>query len=314
MFLSKKKSQPKKNFQKIKDVHGKLNTSTQYSIKVNLINKWRGENSKKLNEVFLNYMLKIYEINIDNDDKTLISQIIRLKLKSRNIQQKNIFFNYTWKFKQLMTFEDFYEIVKSNICNISSWINDKIHFLTFMTNQNTLIFADYDYSSPINQLKYDIIITVISSPEYDPVLLNILTVYQLSNVDNITYTDKDQIRRFSLENLKSFLKTKAVIEAYAKALQLFNNYNVSHEKLYDIISKETTTLSLFYIEMPKSIWGLMIFTGAIFINEEIKINLDKKTNMLQSICALVTTLIHEFIHYLNRTLRKEENPFIKTKK
>lgn len=36
--------------------------------------------------------------------------------------------------------------------------------------------------------------------------------------------------------------------------------------------------------------------------------------MLQSICALVTTLIHEFIHYLNRTLRKEENPFIKTKK
>ena len=131
----------------------------------------------------------------------------------------------------------------------------------------------------------------------------------------------DQKFKFDKTILKQFLKSEAIMSALEETLKHFEDNKISNPGRNILKNKcdEFIKNTKFYsIDLNNNIYAFTIYNGNVFINKKyIDIandNNDKK--QLSALAIILYSIIHEYIHYLVRTLSDDEtsrNYFLKTK-
>ena len=145
---------------------------------------------------------------------------------------------------------------------------------------------------------------------------------QLFNLDfkeiELSNGDKFQLNK---EMIKKYLKSEAIISAVKEILSIFKDekLNKVDKKVLEEKGDEYMNNTLFYsMKLNDKLFVFTIYNKSVFINDKyIKIALDKKNKQsLSAIAIILTTIFHEYIHYLIRVLpdkKPSNNYFLKTK-
>ena len=131
-------------------------------------------------------------------------------------------------------------------------------------------------------------------------------------------------QKFKLDKttLKQFLSSETIISAIEETLKHFEDDKINNAGRNILKNKcdEFIENTKFYsIELNNKIYAFTIYNGNIFINKNyIDIANDNNNNkkQLSALAIILLSIIHEFIHYLVRTLSDNEtsrNYFLKTK-
>ena len=226
------------------------------------------------------------------------------------------------------TINDIYNLKSENASGIKSFFN-KMKFDT--------LYSIFNNEYIISKIKKDIIIHLL----IDKGLYNSKTDINLTeslriikgfsdeelSIRNIDLEFKEIIlknnHKFKLDktSLKQFLKSEAIMSAIEETLKRFEDDKLSNagrnilKNKCEIFIENTKFYS---IDLNNNIYAFTIYNGNIFINKKyIDIAYDNNNKkQLSALDIILFSIIHEFIHYLVRTLSDNEisrNYFLKTK-
>ena len=226
------------------------------------------------------------------------------------------------------TIKDIYNQKSENASRIKSFFN-KMKFVT--------LHSIFNNEYIISKIKKDIIIHLLVDKGLcsDKPVINLTESLRIINaVKDEEFCIKDialEFNEVSLKNgqkcklykatLKQFLRSEAIISAIEETLKHFEDDKISNAGRNILNNKcdEFIENTKFYsIDLNNSIYAFTIYNGNIFINKKyIDIsNDDNDKKQLSALAIILFSIIHEFIHYLGRTLSNDEtsrNYFLKTK-
>lgn len=138
---------------------------------------------------------------------------------------------------------------------------------------------------------------------------------------NAVNSKNDQKFKLNKNSLKNFLTSEAIMSAIEETLKNFedNKINNPGRNILKNKSEEFIENTKFYsIHLTDKIYAFTIYNGDIFINKKyIDIaNNNNDKRQLSALAIILLSIIHEFMHYLIRTLsdnKTSKNYFLKTK-
>ena len=222
------------------------------------------------------------------------------------------------KFLQQMSVDEFLLTLKKliNVIKIV-WSEDEKQKAYDDLNKGIIASYICDDNSPIIQIKWDLLLTTFSEPFYNNKFVNILT--PLSTIDLIPFPNvynkkEDNISKYlNKKQLTKYLTSNALISVYYYVLKYRTNcYGVSKEVIKNKITDLVNKLTIFFCPLDKSIGGLTIYSGNIFIKKRYYDDYLKKTYGNIPLAVILITVFHEFMHVLYRSFRKIDNYYIRT--
>ena len=123
--------------------------------------------------------------------------------------------------------------------------------------------------------------------------------------------------KINKEKIKDFLKSETILSAVKETLSLFKDKNLNNvqktillKKVEEFIDKtKFYKMKMNYEDKGKNLYAFTIYDGSLFLNEKyIKIaNDNNDIRGLSALVIIITTIFHEFVHFLVRILSNENN-------
>ena len=123
--------------------------------------------------------------------------------------------------------------------------------------------------------------------------------------------------KINKEKIKDFLKSETILSAVKEELSLFKDKNLNNvqktillKKVEEFIDKtKFYKMKMNYEDKGKNLYAFTIYDGSLFLNEKyIKIaNDNNDIRGLSALVIIITTIFHEFVHFLVRILSNENN-------
>ena len=295
------------------------------------------DNSKKLDKI-----INIISCLGNSHSPKSKNNIIKLNVISKDGLNENNIIPY-FEFRNDMNNEQFLDLFESlminindkkpkNIDEISSFFkkigNDALYTLLddkILTKIKRDIIIQYNmdrgiYNSRAN-MDTKFIIELIKGTEDSEFRIE---EFDLNFTERKT-KDRTQSFKINKDKISDFLKSESVLSAAQDTLFQFKDTNLNNvqkailkNKVDEFIYKTKFYKMKMNEDNGKNIYAFTIYDGSIFINEKyIQIANDiNDMRVLSAIAIILTTLFHEFIHFLVRILSNDHNSnnyFLSTK-
>ena len=254
-------------------------------------------NEEHLNDCKKKFLEMIEKIGIEKGEKKIIQDIIAHKLGDT------------------LDINKFIESFEKAVINLNSSKDNKEsikNFLHYFNETNNLIF---DKNTPlhIRQFQMDLVIDILinydqkNNLQKECLLESNYTKVPFTkgisfNVDNKKYQfDKEYIKDLISSNI-------GILNGFKKMLQIFvTTKEFNYETLINDINDIINSSNIYFIDLPKDVYGLTICNGDIFIKSEYlceALNESENSDFrLTAIAKIYLTLLHELCHKLQHTLR-----------
>ena len=201
------------------------------------------------------------------------------------------------------------------------WKKNQIEYIKkFINDLNNINYFSFLYftQEPICSLKKDLLLHLFSEiPEETK--HNIL--YQMLKYNYFYYEEFEKIKInisekenyiFNKQELKTYLKSKCIIELYQKIIEQLQNKKITNQEMEILINEILENQKIYFIRLPKNINGYSIYNGTIFINrnfyDEASANFkEDDDNIICNFASLLIVMLREILVCINR--KYENNDF-----
>lgn len=270
------------------------------------------------------------KINV-NKLKIILKKLNASKSKQKIIPDKHVNAIISNKIGNQISESKFLKGVENSVDNINNtWPYNKIRLLK--TELNQLDYSNFDFDTPLSNLKIDSFLDLLLTPGNDfkipnnsIKMLNIKNCTKIPLLDGIKFINP-KLNKEIIFN-KDFIKAKVsnnigILNSFYKMLQKFTNIqHINLDKLTKLIEKMIDSTKIYFCDMPINICGITISNGDIYISGDylyealgetkeykiLKDNNEKNYYKFTAICKIYLTLLHEYSHKLHYLVRKKES-------
>jgi len=124
--------------------------------------------------------------------------------------------------------------------------------------------------------------------------------------ENAIEYNKNITKDYSLDKFEKLLFSKTIINTYIEVLKDLYNKTISEKEVINEISKFKKNHKIFIIDLGFKFYGLSLFDGTILVNKRYYF---QNQNIETMIFIIFSTLLHEYMHFLSRIFRGDNNFF-----
>lgn len=272
------------------------------------------------------------KINIDEEIEETIKSLDILSVNYRTNNKNPIIFHFPNELKDQEFKELFIKGLKyckkkfniNNLLNLKAILN-KIKEIDIKVGYNNNDYFSFLYS-PYNLekiYKKDILLSLLSDEDMTNVNLkngidNVFSTikeFQMYEQNNI-FKDPEEYDThiqgdLSIKNFELLLYSNTILYTYKEILEELYDKKLTISEIKSALKNFRNYHKIYFISMPKGMFGLTLYDGTILINAEYycpKIRDPKYTFII------FFTLFHEYTHVLSRLIRGDDNFFINTGK
>ena len=216
-----------------------------------------------------------------------------------------------------------------NLINLRQILN-KLHDIDVLLGyNNNKIFPFLESQNKLEKIfKMDLLLSLVSDETITDMgmiqnynsLTNIFSqtkeylLYDQIELFNVAkeYEDQNVNQSIYIEKFEELLYSNTILNAYKEVIKELYKVNLEVNEIKKKLIDFRKNHKIYFLEMPKQLYGLTLFNGTIIINSLYLNNNNKYFKDSTTYFIIFFTLMHEYMHILSRLVRGDDNFFNST--